>query len=572
MTNVNFNRYLFEYTKNNLLIVIFFVILLFVYPLQKIYMPKYYGKTINSLQNNKNFGENIKTLLLFYIFIQFLFTIIYRIQGHMVPQFTEYSTTKIYETIINGFEYSYDNIQSGEILTKLLKVPNVVYDYMEVGRVLIFSQCIILGTAFFHYNNVSSLCGMVFLLLTLGVILLQYISYRNTIDIELKRENEQGVLYEHINDVLQNLVSVYVCQQKKYENDYMKEKFKVYNKVFIESLHINFLLRIFFGIYNIIAFIALNYVIYLAYKNKKINKEGFISSFIITWSILGVYLESHYASRKIVDAYSQIKDIEDYFNIDMYKDVVKSNVKKEETVVNKNVNKFINGDIVLSNVYHKYKGSEKFSLEDISFTIKKGEKIALVGQIGSGKSTIIKMLMKLQPTIMGNITIDGKSLSSLDSEMLRKNMFYIPQKPKLLNRTLYENIIYGIPKNKVPTEKDIETFLLEMDLKEVNDVFKSKMNKKLGVDAISISGGQKQIVWLLRAFFRNTPIIILDEPTASLDPKSKELVVNTLKKMGIGKTIIVVTHDDIDSSFRKITFHDGKLKKSKFSSFYSMKI
>jgi ABC-type bacteriocin/lantibiotic exporter with double-glycine peptidase domain len=90
------------------------------------------------------------------------------------------------------------------------------------------------------------------------------------------------------------------------------------------------------------------------------------------------------------------------------------------------------------------------------------------------------------------------------------------------------------------------------------------MDELMGVEGNKLSGGQRQIVWLLRSFFRHTHIIIMDEPTASLDPENKERIVHIIKKLSIGKTVIIVTHDTIDDSFRKIEFKAGKLISSNY--------
>ena len=122
------------------------------------------------------------------------------------------------------------------------------------------------------------------------------------------------------------------------------------------------------------------------------------------------------------------------------------------TINHKNITKtFKNGDIVVKGVYHKYK--DDFVLENINLTISKGEKVAFVGQIGSGKSTLIKLIMGFQPLVLGDILIGGVSINNISNQELRSNIFYIPQKPKLFNRSLYENIVYGL-KNP-PTKEEV---------------------------------------------------------------------------------------------------------------------
>ena len=89
--------------------------------------------------------------------------------------------------------------------------------------------------------------------------------------------------------------------------------------------------------------------------------------------------------------------------------------------------------------------------------------------------------------------------------------------------------------------------------------FKLDLDEKVGVEGNSVSGGQRQMVWLLRALLHPASILIMDEPTSALDPTNKKLIISIINKISVNKTVIIVSHDTIDSSFRKITFTDGKL-------------
>jgi ABC-type multidrug transport system fused ATPase/permease subunit len=194
---------------------------------------------------------------------------------------------------------------------------------------------------------------------------------------------------------------------------------------------------------------------------------------------------------------------------------------------------FKNGDIVIKNIYHKY--NDTFVLENINITIRKGEKVAFVGHIGSGKSTMIKLILGFQPIVMGDITIGDVNINNIPNKTLRSEIFYIPQKPKLFNRTLYENIVYGL--EKPPSAEDIIKLLNDFELNDSAEIFNEKMNASVGVDGNFISGGQRQMVWLLRSFYRQTRILIMDEPTASLDQKNKDLLIKIIKRLMNSKVL-----------------------------------
>jgi ABC-type bacteriocin/lantibiotic exporter with double-glycine peptidase domain len=215
---------------------------------------------------------------------------------------------------------------------------------------------------------------------------------------------------------------------------------------------------------------------------------------------------------------------------------------------------------VFKGVYHKYKN--QFVLENIDIHIEKGEKVAFVGQIGSGKTTLIKLLLGFQILNMGKITIGEMDVNHISNTQLRENIFYIPQKPKLFNRTLYENITYGIEKK--PSKESILLLLDDLKLQDIRTVFEHKMDQSVGVEGNELSGGQRQIVWLLRAFYRQSPVLVLDEPTAALDPATKILVMDIIKRINIGKTVIIVSHDPIDTSFRQIKLKKGRVIQETF--------
>ena len=187
----------------------------------------------------------------------------------------------------------------------------------------------------------------------------------------------------------------------------------------------------------------------------------------------------------------------------------------------------------------------------------------MVGHIGSGKSTLIKSLLKLGTPTSGHITIGGVDIKYLTKDEIYSNMFYIPQKPKLLNRTLYENIVHGLEtkdKDKSELLEKINNIMEYMKLDEVTrTTFNKKMDESIGLEGSKISGGQRQIVWIIRALLREPSIIIMDEPTSSLDKSNKRKIYNIIEQIGLNKTIIVISHDDISIGSRNIYLKDGEI-------------
>lgn len=560
---VNINQYLIEYLKQNKILVCCYFLLLMFYPVHKILLPKYYGKVISNLNENKNnkFIYNVKILLFIYVLYNVMISLLIKVQGSLIPGFSEVSIQKIFSNLLQNKKLNYENLEVGEILAKIMKLPNIIYRYLDLITKAVFSQLTITISLIWYYSTISYHLMFVFLALSLGIILLQIITYYATMDIEMKREKEKDSIYQHFQDLLNNLISVVVCKQEKHENNVLHEKFKPFTDIFFKSLNLHFIYYIIFATYTVIAFMLLNYYLYSDYKNKHITKEQFISTFIVTYSILTLFENANNLTRQTIDTYSQVKDMETYFNDKSDLDEAMRTTKEDQS--------FSNGVIEFKNIDYKYeenkefKGKYAYALKNVNIKIEKNENIAIIGQIGSGKSTLVKLLLKFFEPSQGEILINNINLKYISRDELYDHVFYIPQKPKLLNRTLYENIFYGIPfekKDKSMNVEKIKTIMKNMKLEEnIIDIFMEKMDQSLGNDGIKLSGGQRQMVWIIRAMLRDPSIIIFDEPTSALDKKNKDNIIDVIKEIGKEKTILIISHDDIDPSIRKIVMKQGQV-------------
>ena len=118
-----------------------------------------------------------------------MYTLNYKIQGFIIPKFSEFSIQKIFESILGNKKLDYENLETGEILAKIIKVPNVIYKFMDLLRSLLFSQIMVIGSVMFHYYSVSLNTMLTFSFLVCGMLILQFISYKLTLNVELTREN-----------------------------------------------------------------------------------------------------------------------------------------------------------------------------------------------------------------------------------------------------------------------------------------------------------------------------------------------------------------------------------------------
>jgi ATP-binding cassette subfamily C protein LapB len=199
----------------------------------------------------------------------------------------------------------------------------------------------------------------------------------------------------------------------------------------------------------------------------------------------------------------------------------------------------LKGKLEFKDVKFKYPGAEHASLERVSFRIQAGEKVALIGRIGSGKSTVEKLLMGLYKPEEGSVRIDDIDINQIDPVDLRRNIGYVPQDIMLFNGTLRDNIVMGSP------EAEDARLIKASELAGV-DHFVNRhphgYDMQVGERGSSLSGGQRQAVAIARALIHEPSIMILDEPTNSMDNTSEESIRKQLETYTKDKTLVLITH------------------------------
>jgi ATP-binding cassette, subfamily B, bacterial len=215
--------------------------------------------------------------------------------------------------------------------------------------------------------------------------------------------------------------------------------------------------------------------------------------------------------------------------------------EKSEVDVARKLNfKKAEGNISFENVGFSYPSRpDVVVLKDISLHIKSGEKIAIVGHSGAGKSTIVQLLMKLYPLNKGKISIDGQNIATQDVTELRSNIAVVPQEVMLFGGSIYENIAYGNPN---ATETQVLEAARKANALEFIESFPEKFQTIVGERGVKLSGGQRQRVAIARAILKDPSILILDEATSALDSESEKLVQDALNELMNNRTTIIIAH------------------------------
>jgi len=196
------------------------------------------------------------------------------------------------------------------------------------------------------------------------------------------------------------------------------------------------------------------------------------------------------------------------------------------------------GEISFENVCFAYENNGNV-VDNFSLDIKPKETVALVGSSGAGKTTLVKLILRMFDIQKGKILIDGQDISKVTQESLRQSVSLVPQDPILFHRSLMENIRYGKPN---ATNKEVFRASKLAHCNEFISRLKNGYDTFVGERGIKLSGGERQRVAIARAILRDAPILIMDEATSSLDSESEKFIQDSLDKLMKEKTVIVVAH------------------------------
>lgn len=544
-----YNLYWKFIQKNWKLYIAYFIVLLSI-PLENTAIPHYYGEIINTLKS----GDFTKSKTIFaillgiWIVIQIFNLTSSYLNTYLMPKFQSYIRQYFFNKILDSYSQDYKELELGHIIAKIIRSPSIIQNIFVEMRDFVFKNIFITGGNFIYLYRHHPMLGGIFLTSILVIYGLSYFYFQDCHKLITRTEDAFDVVHEQIQDTLSNLLSIYTCQKTPDEKKRVEEFNKETSDSQIESGNCNNKYRIIFSILYIIVFLALNYGAYHLYQQKKIDLKAVVSIFIINFAIFGHLSDFYYDAHGFMNVYTKVNHITSFMeSLPIKPKHSGKTIPSPERIT-----------INFKDVGFKHPATSKAIYEDLNLVIPPGQSLAIMGSIGSGKSTAAKLLVRLQKHDSGQILLNGVDVADLDIDDLRKHVIYVPQHPILFNRTLWENINYGL---EGVTREDVYKLLRETGLNDLEEVYREKMDKSVGKLGTNLSGGQRQVVWLIRCMLRPSSVIVLDEPTSALDEKSRRNIENIIKAMSKKRTLIVITHDKelLQHMDRMVYFDKGKI-------------
>lgn len=542
------------FVKNNLATLIFYVVVVCFLSIERVAIPHMYGKLLESLRAAK-FDE---TTLLFgtvvgiFVVFQILDTVLTYIDAKLMPRFEAFVRRHVVDVIIDRHAQHYAELDLGNITSKLIKLPtnlNILFYRMKTFIFNhVFSIIVAVGYLFFCHPYLGAIFTVAFGL----VALFTWAFCRQCSTPSYRRDESFDAMQESIQDILYNLQSVYVNDTQGEERDRIDELNDHTVKRVQDWVFCGIPYRVIFAVIFLSVFAAVTWTSIWLFRNKRLTLALLVSSFMVTFAILRTCIGFYHDFEDFIYVQGGMQVVSDY--IDSLPAPCTDEASLQSRVPAHPKHDGV--DIVFDEVSFVPEATPRETraaatpttpsrplFDKFSLTLRAGQHVTVMGGIGSGKTTLAHMLLKLRCPTSGRITFNGTSLADLSASAVRQVVHYVPQHPRLFDRTLWENLVYG---NHDPTltRERVFALLQELRLDDVATVFREKMDESVGKQGSLLSGGQRQIVVLLRAVFNTeAKVLILDEPTSALDEKSRNQVVQLVREVAKGRTLLLITHD-----------------------------
>ncbi|WP_348810835.1 ABC transporter ATP-binding protein [Flavobacterium maritimum] len=449
-----------------------------------------------------------------------------------------------YENLSQNF---YKQNRTGDLMNRISEDVSKVRMYVGPAVMYTINTFIRFAIVIAYMYNVSPLLTL-YTILPLPV--LSYAIFKLSSEINVRSTVFQQYLSK-VSSFTQEIFSgIRVIKAYSLENQHQNNMVDLANESKSKSLNLAKVQSLFGPLMLALIGISNLVVIYfggLMYINGTITSIGTIAEFILyvnmlTWPVASL----GWVSSMVQEAEASQKRLNEFLKI-------------EPEIKNKNPeHSIIEGTIAFKNVSYTYEDTNIKAIQDISFTVKKGETLAILGKTGAGKSTILSLISRLYDVTDGEITVDGKEISSLNLFDLRNSIGIVPQDAFLFSDSIKNNIKFG---KETATNEEVEAAAKSAVVHDNIIGFNKQYETILGERGITLSGGQKQRVSIARAIIKNPAILLFDDCLSAVDTETEEAILNNLNEICKDKTTIIVSHriSSAKNADRIIIIEDGKI-------------
>lgn len=533
MELINLNVYrIFKFTINSnkkkvYLAIIILVSLLFT--LASLYFPIMIKNIITELEHNKiNFW--IVSYLVIFLIIR---SLIEGINEYLIAKFGNIIIKdlqqNIYDNIIKYPISFFDKYKSGELSSRLVNDTELIKDLItfHIPKVM---------------NGLVMIIGAIVLIaildwkLTVVILLIAPIIFSVILPLMKKLENtgesQQNEISNFISQTQETFKNIKMVKASTAEESEKKIISKYIKNLFNVNLYESKVMAFVSPLVNLLLIVGL--LIIAGYGAFRIQNGSLTLGTLIAFIIYSFQLMTPISSiSSFIGEYHKANGA-----FKSLTTIIRESIEDQEKLSEYNFK--LDNKLVFNNVTIKIKG--KKILDNISFTLNKGESLTIVGPSGAGKTTLLSIIEKFYYIKEGNITIDGIDINDINTKDLRYNIGLVSQDIPIISGTIKDNLLYGLNEDEI-TNDEIQKSLKFAMLTDLVTNKDNNINSYVGESGNHLSGGEKQRINIGRLILKNPSLILLDEATSNLDNESKVEILNSLSKVTQGKTTLKITHN-----------------------------
>ena len=533
---MTFSSIMWGFIKENKEIFALYVAFILCLPIKDVLVPHLVGKLyacVKSGFKNSCLWPLLLILVTIMIILQVIGVLSDFVDHHMFPAIQSYARFIMMRHQFKEIRGNGD-VDTGILMSHMFKLPGMYFSLLESFKGSVIPGVVTLTVCSIYIAWVAGpLVGLVLAVTLIVPSIVAYFTFNKCVNSSLSRDQVHSNIYSKIDDVITNINTVVVTGSQERELERIDQDQIMFKNYSIDTVKCSLIVK-----YVAVPLVLL-FIIFLCYRaySTHIPEGKVVSLLIVCFVIFSTIMSLTETYKTVVMKWGPIQNSLSMFTSCQVGHVIKQEGHEQDhNAPRPGYLEFI--DLT----YYYPNGKVVFNHKNLSFEL--GKTTIIRGAIGSGKSTIISLLLKTQLPQGGEIWWDGVPYSDIKEADIRERMFLVPQNPKLLNRTLYENITYGLDTNNQHSKQDVYDLIQRLDLiKPFLSVMPEGLDTPVGVGGSKLSGGQRQITVLIKLFLGDPEVVLLDEPTSSLDEETKELVMNLLVQAIKGRTVIAVTHD-----------------------------
>ncbi|HPC79021.1 MAG TPA: ABC transporter ATP-binding protein [Fervidobacterium sp.] len=521
-----------EFIKKRWYFYMFGIMVLVVIDLLQLFVPKVLSQAINSVETIKDISE-VKVFVWSIIGLAFgmlagRFWWRYFIMG--TSRYFDYISKKyLFDKILNLDTYFFDKHRSGDIMAYFTNDVPMVERMLGMGVVQLTDAVFMtFTTVFFMATSTNWRLTLTALIPLPGIIIISLLFGR----IIFKRSRRVQDVYSNLSGYTEETMDGVRVIKSFSILPKMEELFE---KRARENFNANMaLIRIWGVMWPLIHFVgSLAYFVVLTVGGPMvINNTVTLGDFIAFNSYVGMLIWPLTAYGMVMNTIQQgraaMQRLEEMFSVKPLVEEPQDPLPLNEI-----------DTIEVKGLTFSYPGTQREVLRNVDFELKRGQFVGIVGTVGSGKSTLVKVISKLYPVESGKIFINGMDINKLHSRDIRRLISYVPQETFLFSDSVSQNVAFGMEKYDIEKVKEVVK-LAAVD--EDVEKFPEKYDTLVGQRGVMLSGGQKQRLTIARALMRDASVYIFDDCLSAVDPETEQEIIKTLREEMKGSTMIIITH------------------------------